>query len=84
MLAGERRVRERVRSADGLARAYEQRTPLLGFTDDIDVRFVSLGESRASLAVYSRSRVGYSDLGTNRKRVMRWLAGLEAAGAVPA
>ena len=44
-------------------------TPLLRFKDDIDILVIPDGEN-AQIAMYGRSRVGYSDLGTNRKRVL--------------
>lgn len=51
-------------------------TPLMRFKDDIDIAVLpaagAAGESE--LAVYSRSRIGYSDLGTNAKRVKEILA----------
>jgi uncharacterized protein (DUF1499 family) len=53
-----------------------QRTRLLHFPDIVTVEFVALGPDRSSLAVYSRARYGRGDLGTNRKRVMRWLSRL--------
>ena len=39
--------------------------------DDIDVAALAVAtdENRSQLAVYSRSRIGYSDLGANAKRV---------------
>lgn len=53
-----------------------QRTPLLGFPDTIDVLYVDLPDGRSSLALYSRSKLGYRDLGANRARLERWLAHL--------
>ncbi len=58
--------------------SYEQRSRFLRFPDYVSVRFLDLGEGRATLAVLSRSRFGYSDLGVNRQRVEKWLAGLAA------
>lgn len=50
-----------------------QRTRWLQFADPVSIRFLAQG-SGATLALYSRSKVGYSDLGTNRRRVERWLS----------
>ena len=54
-----------------------QHTPLLRFPDVITAEFVPLGADKSSLAVYSRSRYGRGDFGTNRKRVLAWLDRLQ-------
>jgi uncharacterized protein (DUF1499 family) len=56
-----------------------QLTRLMRFPDTIDVEVFSAGDNRSTLAIYSRSLVGRSDLGVNRARVTRWLAALDAA-----
>jgi len=53
-----------------------QHTPMLRFPDIVTVEFVALAPDRSSLAIYSRSRYGRGDFGTNRRRVERWLARL--------
>ncbi len=76
-----RQPRTRLEARDAALRIseYTQRTRLLRFTDRITVQFLAAGRpDHATLAVYSRSQVGYSDLGTNRKRIEAWL---EALGA---
>jgi len=50
-----------------------QHTPLLRFPDIVTAEFVALEGDRSSVAVYSKSRYGRGDFGTNRKRVLAWL-----------
>lgn len=64
-----------------LTDTYVQRSALLGFPDTITVQFMAFGPGHSSLAVYSRSRYGYSDLGVNKARIDAWL--LELAGKGP-
>lgn len=66
------RVRLIAEDAADLQYDFEQRTPLIGFPDTVTVRFLP-AEDGSTLAVYSRSHYGRSDLGANEKRVRRWL-----------
>lgn len=50
---------------------------ILRFPDVIDVRAVPVGDKAATIALYSRSVVGYGDLGINEARLKRWLAALD-------
>lgn len=52
----------------------EFKSPLFGFVDDLVLR---ADHERRVVHVLSRSRVGYSDLGANRKRVERLRALLD-------
>lgn len=54
---------------------YVQRTRIMGYPDLISVRAVQ-GEDGTKLALFSRSRFGYSDVGVNEARIRRWLEGL--------
>jgi len=56
----------------------EVRTPLLGFTDDLQVRVEAAGEQAARLHVVSRSRVGRGDLGANQRHVLDFLSAIDA------
>lgn len=56
---------------------YVQRSLLLRFPDLITVRFLPAGESQSTLAIYSRSIYGRSDLGVNQRRVTTWIEQLE-------
>ena len=49
---------------------------LFKFKDDIDVAILPV-DGQSTLAIYSASRVGYSDLGANAKRVKEILASLK-------
>lgn len=55
---------------------FEASTPLFGFPDAVTVRFLPLPDDRSTVAVYSRSHYGRSDLGANRERIEAWLGEL--------
>lgn len=60
-------------SADGLQIEAEQRSAVFGFVDDISFRAIPLAADLSTVAIYSRARVGYWDLGVNRRRVRAWI-----------
>ena len=66
---------ENVQTDDvAMTERYVQRTPLLRFPDTIVVRYFPLEPGEGStLAIYSRSQLGYGDMGTNKARIARWL-----------
>ena len=51
----------------------------LGFPDTVSVHTYAQNAGSSTLAVYSRSQVGRSDLGVNRQRIEAWLAALALA-----
>ena len=51
-----------------------QRSALMRYPDLVDVLIVPRSSGAATLAIYSRSAVGRSDLGVNRARIERWLS----------
>lgn len=63
-------------SADGLQVEAEQRSAIFGFTDRVSFRAVPIDQDTSSLFAYSRSLVGYWDIGVNRRRVTEWLEAL--------
>ena len=71
--------RTRVVSDHGDYLHAECRSPLLGFVDDLELH---LRRDAGVVAVRSASRVGYSDLGVNRRRVDDLRAALVQRGAV--
>ena len=48
-------------------------TRLMRFQDDVRALFIPVGEHQSTMALYSASRVGYWDFGTNRRRVENWI-----------
>jgi uncharacterized protein (DUF1499 family) len=79
MLAAQPRIQRIGVSADGLQIDVIQRSRIVRFPDTISVRFIPLGETASTLAIYSRSQYGYADFGVNRKRVEAWLKALQEA-----
>ena len=63
---------------NGLWATYVQRTPTLKMPDYISVKFIDLEEGRSTIAIYSRSRFGYGDMGVNKARVDLWLQSLSS------
>ena len=73
LLASTPRTEILARSPDGLQIEAAERSRLFRFVDRISLRAVPAGTDRSSVALFSRSLVGYWDLGVNRKRVERLL-----------
>ena len=79
-LAGQRRDWSDLACRDDTRQIrFTARTPILRFRDDVDIQvFVMPGaepqQIGSQLAIYSRSRLGYSDLGVNRRRIISLLA----------
>jgi uncharacterized protein (DUF1499 family) len=51
---------------------YVQRSATMSFPDTINVRFIALSDTTSTLAIYSRSQLGYSDMGVNLARIRLW------------
>lgn len=69
------------RDAENEQYDFEARTPIIGFPDTVTVRFLAVAEQRSSVALYSRSHYGHSDLGWNKRRVNSWLELLKAGAS---
>ncbi len=52
---------------------FVQRSERMHFPDTIVVRYLELGPSRSTVAIYSRSQLGRKDFGVNAARVERWI-----------
>ena len=70
------RTKEAMRSAEDGQRAFVQRSALIGFPDTLIFQTFEVDEGTSSLAIYSRSHVGWSDMGVNKRRVSDLLASL--------
>ncbi len=79
MVMSEPRVSQLAGSVAELWVTYLVRTKWMGYPDYVSVKFVAISENRSTLAIFSRSRFGKSDLGVNRARVLGWLTRLQAA-----
>ncbi|MCF6271661.1 MAG: DUF1499 domain-containing protein [Rhodobacteraceae bacterium] len=55
---------------------YVQRTPVLRMPDYISVQFMDFEDGGSAMAIYSRSRYGYGDMGVNKARIDIWLQSL--------
>ena len=71
-------------SADGLRLSLVQRSAVLRFPDYIDVSILpaAVDGDGSTIAIYSRSRFGYSDLGVNQRRVEEWMTALRRKAAL--
>lgn len=54
----------------------QDRTPVFRFVDTVTIRVLPAADGGATFAAYSRSEIGYSDLGVNRRRLESWTAAL--------
>ena len=70
------RTKEVLRSAGEGQRAFVQRSALIGFPDTLIFQTYEVEAERSSLAIYSRSHIGWSDMGVNKRRVSALLATL--------
>jgi uncharacterized protein (DUF1499 family) len=77
-LAAEPRTQLIREQPESLRLVLVQRSRLCRFPDTVTVQVFPLPNGGSTLAVYSRSNYGRSDLGVNRRRVRRWLGLIEA------
>lgn len=65
------------------ANRWVERTAIMAFPDTVQVDAIALGDSQSTIAAYSRSLIGYSDMGTNRAR-LEAIVTATASGLPPA
>ena len=53
------------------------RIAVFGFKDDVEMFVESTDNQKSMLHIKSASRVGYSDLGVNRRRIKRIINGIQ-------
>lgn len=73
MITDQSRVKLITESPDHQQLSYEQSSLVFRFIDNIDVRFIPITPVKSTIAIFSRSQVGYYDFGVNRRRVKSWL-----------
>lgn len=56
---------------------YVVRSRLMRYPDTVVARIYGAGPGRSMLGLYSRSQIGYSDMGMNRARIGDWLVAIE-------
>lgn len=71
VIAAERSFGQLESDAEKLRLKFVATTGFMRFKDDVDIEVIPLEDGKATVAIYSRSRVGYSDLGANQKRVRK-------------
>ena len=82
-LASEPRITRVAANDAKMTSHYIQRSAVMHFPDTIDARLVGLPDGRSTILLYSRSKIGTSDVGVNRARLRRWLGKLCITAAAP-
>ncbi len=70
----QKRVTHSFADEAGLYDDFIVRSALFGFPDHVSVKFLDVKGGKSTLAIYSRSVYGRSDLGVNRTRTLAWMA----------
>ncbi len=78
MVAQQLRVTLLAAFQNGRQERYIQLSRVFHFPDFITVDFISVDEDHSTLAIYSHSKYGHSDLGVNQQRVQTWLRELQS------
>ncbi len=76
LVAAQPRVELLAEYEDGMQTDYVERSARFRFPDIVTVRFIAVPPAQSTLAIYSRSLYGKSDLGVNRARIEAWVTQL--------
>ena len=76
LIAAERSFGRIESDAENLRMKFVATTGLMRFKDDVDIEIIPIDQANSTLAIYSRSRIGYSDLGANQKLVKKLIGQL--------
>ena len=79
IIIAEPRVAHTLADEAGLYDDFVVRSALFRFPDLISVQVIDAGGGKSTLALYSRSVYGRSDLGVNRRRSLGWIERLGEA-----
>ncbi len=66
-------------SLDDSFASYVIRSKIWGFPDILSVKVIDLGAGKSTLALFSRLRIGHSDMGVNEQRLRALLAQISAS-----
>jgi uncharacterized protein (DUF1499 family) len=83
ILSAEPRTRVAQDQPERLRLVLVQRSRIFRFPDTVTVQLFPLPDGGLTLAMYSHSNYGRSDLGVNKERVRRWLGLIEAEATRP-
>ncbi len=72
-------IPEDIEGEEDFAFRFVAKTPLMRYPDTISIRILAIDDKHSTIAIYSRSLIGYSDMGANKARVESLLSRLQAS-----
>lgn len=73
LIAKQPRVTKIASNIDNTQMTYIQRSRIMHYPDTINIRLIAINPNESTIAIYSASHYGYSDMGVNKHRVQSWL-----------
>lgn len=77
LILAEKNMHQVATDDENLQYRFVHYTPLMRYPDTIRVKFISLDDDKSTLAIFSESQIGRSDLSVNYKRINAWMDVLE-------